>query len=723
MSEELIEYVEKVVSAMEPSDIVPTNVKSSRLDSYDGGNNIWAPDQSRSIDSYSLKNLFFAEDWVYIAVNNVATKISDQRLRVVEVNLVNGQVVKTPAEDHELQRLLDFPNSEQDQHTWLYNKTADLTMMGNNIDWFNDGELWQVPAERVTITFKDCGEIESYNVSGQDESDTICETRLDPDDVIHTRKPNPSNVYWGLSPFIPGGKSVLFNRYSSEYLNNFYLKGATPQMALEMGTDVNEKSALRLLRSFEMAYTGRRNQRRTLLAPKGVKVSPITPSLADQQLKDYIDKNRETIINLLAIPKSELSLQDSGSLGSQETRLSLKNYWETTLLPTMGLIEGALNKFFKDQLEPNFKIEFNLTGIDALRDDKLKTAELADRLIKSGAWTLNEVRAELYNKDALDGGDESLLTVGRGRQEQPPPAEEPSERPRDDEPTREAGEVTNKADLFIETHKAYWDDYLEKKFQAEALGQQDMKVLTLNVYAAFFKDAMPRIVEDLKKATGQKQSIAARLRKFLKSVFDDFEEEYTDRYEAINGPLAQFGYTQALQTPNFNNRDAQAIAQLENTETAQKLLKTRGIKSFESIKDTEVTAVMDTITRGLKEGKTVAAISEEVGQRYLDPARPDGRSDKVATTEVGVATMVGKDAAQRDINKVIDDDFKVTKTWIAVLDGRTRDSHLPFIGVHGETVDRDKRFSNGMRYPLDPSGPPEERINCRCDMILNIEEK
>lgn len=719
---QLANYVEKVVSAMEPADIVPVT-KASTV-SYDGGNNIWAPDQSRSIDSYSLKNLFFAEDWVYIAVNNVATKISDQRLRVVEVNLVNGQVVKTPAEDHDLQRLLDNPNPQQDQHTWLYNKTSDLIMMGNNIDWFNeDRELWQVPAERVTITFKDCGEIESYNVSGQDESDTICETSLDPDDVIHTRRPNPSNVFWGLSPFIPGGKSVLFNRYSSEYLNNFYLKGATPQMALEMGTDVNEKSALRLLRSFEMAYTGRRNQRRTLLAPKGVKVSPITPSLADQQLKDYIDKNRETIINLLAIPKSELSLQESGSLGSQETRLSLKNYWETTLLPTMGLIEGALNKFFKDELEPNYKIEFNLTGIDALRDDKLKTAELADRLIKSGAWTLNEVRAELYNKEAVEGGDESLITVGRGRQETPPDAEPESERPRDDEPTRSAPDTQNKADLFIENNKAYWDSYLTKKFQAEAVGHQDMKVLTLNVYAAFFKEAMPRIDQFLEKEVTQKQSGRGELRKLLKSIFDDFEEEFVDRYEVVNGPLAEFGYSESLQTPTFNNRDLMEIIEERGSERVRELLGQRGTKAFDSIKSTEVEGVMGILVEGLSQGKTIDEIEEDVADRYVNQERADGRSDRVARTETGIATMVGKDAAEKDIAKVLGDDFKVTKTWIAVLDSVTRDSHKAVTGVHGETVDRDKRFSNGMRFPLDPSGPPEERINCRCDMIFNIEEK
>ena len=716
----LANYVRRVVEHVEPPDICQTKDNTSV---YDGGNNIWAPDTPRWIDNYSLKNLFFAEDWVYIVVHNAASKISDLHLSVVKIEMVNGQIVKRPALDHPLQPRLDNPNSLQGQQTWLYNKVADLLMMGNNIDWLNPDteELWQVPAERVTMMFGDCGELDSYTVSGQREDDTICVTQLNPDDVIHTRRPNPSNAYWGLSPFIPGGKSVLFNRYSSEFLNNFYLKGATPSMALEMSSDTNEKSALRMLRSFELAYTGRRNQRRTILSPKGVTVKTITPSLADQQLKDYVDKNRETIINLLSIPKSELSLQDSGSLGSQETRLQLKNYWESTLLPTGGLIVEQLNKFFADELGEDHRIEFDLTPVDALRDDKLKTSELADRLIRSGVWTINEVRAEVYNKDPIEGGDESILIAGRGPQEVPPDVSFEGERPRNDEPQRSGEPVMSKGEKFLHDHKEYWYGYLEKKFQIERVSEQDMKVLAMNLFGAFMNDAMPAI-DDFLETNAKQASPLSRLKRLLKNIFDQFEEEYSERYVASNEPLARFGYEESLISPNFNNRDAQAIAVLEDTDKGRKLLEQRSIKSFESIKSNEVDGVMSLITQGVKEGKVAEAISEDIAQWFTDPLRVDAKTDKIARTETGIATMTGKEAAGRDMNQVLGDDFKVTKTWIAILDGRERTSHGRR-GVHLETVDRDKRFSNGMRYPLDPSGPAEERINCRCDMIFNIEEK
>lgn len=50
--------------------------------------------------------------------------------------------------------------------------------------------------------------------------------------------------------------------------------------------------------------------------------------------------------------------------------------------------------------------------------------------------------------------------------------------------------------------------------------------------------------------------------------------------------------------------------------------------------------------------------------------------------------------------------------WVATLDDRTRHSHRQ---LHGEIKnEKTGKFSNGLRYPADPAGDPEEVYNCRC---------
>lgn len=56
------------------------------------------------------------------------------------------------------------------------------------------------------------------------------------------------------------------------------------------------------------------------------------------------------------------------------------------------------------------------------------------------------------------------------------------------------------------------------------------------------------------------------------------------------------------------------------------------------------------------------------------------------------------------------------KTWITLLDGKARHSHVL---SYGQTVGIDEYFDVGvskMRYPHDCNAPAEEVVNCRCTL-------
>ena len=63
------------------------------------------------------------------------------------------------------------------------------------------------------------------------------------------------------------------------------------------------------------------------------------------------------------------------------------------------------------------------------------------------------------------------------------------------------------------------------------------------------------------------------------------------------------------------------------------------------------------------------------------------------------------------------DGIILQKEWIATNDGRTRHSHAM---LDGAIVDQDKKFDNGLMYPGDPNGRPEEVYNCRCTLVAKV---
>ena len=86
-----------------------------------------------------------------------------------------------------------------------------------------------------------------------------------------------------------------------------------------------------------------------------------------------------------------------------------------------------------------------------------------------------------------------------------------------------------------------------------------------------------------------------------------------------------------------------------------------------------------------------------------------------ARTSVTSAECKGR---QDSYIRATNDGIILQKEWIETNDGRTRHTHQHKpIGVGGEIVEHNDRFSNGLLYPADPSGEPSEVYNCRCTMI------
>lgn len=105
---------------------------------------------------------------------------------------------------------------------------------------------------------------------------------------------------------------------------------------------------------------------------------------------------------------------------------------------------------------------------------------------------------------------------------------------------------------------------------------------------------------------------------------------------------------------------------------------------------------------------------------YLDIARnisDRGESDlnramRIARTEGNrIYNEAALDSAQAAVKAGVD----TVKQWVAILDGRTRESHQR---VDGEWVELNDKFSNGLFLPGDKNAPAAEIVNCRCKAVF-----
>lgn len=114
------------------------------------------------------------------------------------------------------------------------------------------------------------------------------------------------------------------------------------------------------------------------------------------------------------------------------------------------------------------------------------------------------------------------------------------------------------------------------------------------------------------------------------------------------------------------------------------------------------------ITSGILRGQSISEIEKDL--QYSIPTMNRNSAVRSAQTAMTGAQNGGRMASYKAAE---DMGIKVRKRWVATKDGRTRKSHQR---MDGETVDWNEKFSNGLRYPGDPRGKPEEVYNCRCTM-------
>lgn len=117
------------------------------------------------------------------------------------------------------------------------------------------------------------------------------------------------------------------------------------------------------------------------------------------------------------------------------------------------------------------------------------------------------------------------------------------------------------------------------------------------------------------------------------------------------------------------------------------------------------------ITQGVVQGESLPKIAKRLENVFGKNSRSWLNNARTAMT------MAENQGRQYSYEKMDEDGVEIEKQWIASHDKRVRQSHQH---VDGETIPIKEEFSNGLMYPGDPDGDPEEVYGCRCTMISEI---
>ena len=123
------------------------------------------------------------------------------------------------------------------------------------------------------------------------------------------------------------------------------------------------------------------------------------------------------------------------------------------------------------------------------------------------------------------------------------------------------------------------------------------------------------------------------------------------------------------------------------------------------LKRTIVDEVSKAVNKNISEGDTLVNLTNEIEKVVNSNSFYKWQAERIARTETTTAMEMASNVSANESGLVLE------KVWLSAGDGNERESHRE---LNGTTVGQNETFPNGLAFAGDPSGDPEEIINCRC---------
>lgn len=391
-----------------PKEIIKEVKDKEKMFDILGGLLQFTPSKLSNEKSISTKILQANKGWVYRNNDAIAQEVSKIEFELYTVGLSNGEIVYNEIESHPLLDLLDKPNEETVKSDAIYIIQSHKKLSGDAF-WLKIRNGSQVvglrtlPPDKVTLdlqppTPEDPTIISSYHYQDVIDGNKI-DVRYEPKDIIHFKKPNPSNPFRGLGAVETLADTIDLDNLTTETTLNYFKNGAINNFVLSTDAKVNDEQLKRLRAELRSTYGGVGNAYKTMILGGGLKPVDISFSNKDQEFLGQLEWYRDKIMYGFGNTKASLGMIDDVNRASHEG--SIIEWQRNTIKPDMEAIVNVLNEF----LVPEFGDNLVLGFCDPVPEDRADDISEVKDLYPIGVITLDEARG-MVDLDPVEGGDQ-----------------------------------------------------------------------------------------------------------------------------------------------------------------------------------------------------------------------------------------------------------------------------------------------------------------------------
>jgi len=359
--------------------------------------------------------------------------------------------------------------------------------------------------------------------------------------------------------------------------------------------------------------------------------------------------------------------------------------------------------------EENVRFRTDLTTVPALNQPLMNSAQQIVALTGRPVFTVNEMR-KIAGQPLIDDPSADELAEpkpGLPFGQQTPSGIAPSDDvttavPADTKPAPEPGAKAKRADRLIDTPERAerWrgQDRLMKRYEEKFR----------RAYVAVIRERGAKLRAKLEAGALRSAKWSARSID-LEDLFAPDPEDETRIAGIYEDLIAARG------------REAAREIALElevniNAQTVRHFIQARQALGLNGAMQNLMDGVRTSLAEGIALNESLSELAARVG-KYLEEAE-QGRALTIARTEAVSAYNFASVEAWRQSGDVEE------LEWLSARDSAVRETHAEadgqVVGINGDGFDVG---GETLEYPGDPSGSPEETINCRCVALPVVNER
>ena len=324
---------------------------------------------------------------------------------VAKRKLADGTLEDAP--NSPLQALIDMPNPDTSWMEIIYEVSQQLDLAGNcYISEIKAGasnlpfQLWILPSQYVSLKAGKEKLIDLYEYQEASSS----KFKIEADDMIHLRLPNPNSRYFGQPVLMAAGRATDIDRESGIWQKTSLENRGVIDIHVEVPDTLQPDQIDAIKARIKEKQSGPKNAREPLVSSG--KINNLGQNAVEM---DFVESRKAVWAEICAVfgmSMSDLGFTENVNLANANAMQ--KQLYVNTIIPSLELVKRQLNAQLAREFGPEYCLEYDLSNVEALQENYTEKLTNGEKLWRMG-FSLSQInkRLELGFDDA-DIPDEML---------------------------------------------------------------------------------------------------------------------------------------------------------------------------------------------------------------------------------------------------------------------------------------------------------------------------